>query len=71
MENTTFDSSPSKSYIFGWTTPFWRWKLIFFGLLNGVLCQAGFNFAVSIYFYIIFLFFFVNKNNIDKIDAIY
>jgi hypothetical protein len=49
MEHTSLHLSHSSvsSSMFGWIDPFWRIKLILFGFLNGVICQAGFNFAVG------------------------
>ena len=35
------------SCLLGWTGSAWLLKMVVFGLVNGVVCQAGFNYAVS------------------------
>ena len=50
FEKTTIYFVPqihSVHSLFGWIDPFWRIKLLSFGFINGVICQAGFNFAVG------------------------
>ena len=63
FEKTIFSlsySTHSINSLFGWYDSYWRFKLIGFGFINGVLCQAGFNFAVSISIYLfIFICLFI------------
>lgn len=47
FEGITWSVCTRNNCIFGWMSPFWRWKMLIFGLWVGAVCITGFNYAVS------------------------